>query len=61
MGPELDSETWDRLQHETRMNIPQYVMKRIQYIGTIYSDETESNRIKVHQAGPRAFTEQCLD
>ena len=28
MGPELDQVTWQRLFHETRMNLPTYIAKR---------------------------------
>ena len=29
LGPEFDRRTWQRLWHETRMNIPHYIYKRI--------------------------------
>jgi len=29
LGAELDPTTWSRLNHETRMNIPQYLLRRI--------------------------------
>lgn len=61
VGPELNHETWDRLYHETRMNAPHYVLKRINYHLSPWTEELESNRLKVHQAGPRAFTEVCFD
>lgn len=61
MGPELDPETWDRLQHETRMNLPHYALKRLNYMQTTYSEELEANRLKIAQAGPRAFSEKCVD
>jgi hypothetical protein len=28
MGPEMNKETWQRLYHETRFNVPHYLMKR---------------------------------
>ena len=28
LGPELDQNTWRRLHHETRMNIPDYLLRR---------------------------------
>ena len=28
MGPEFDQQTWERLIHETRMNLPEYVLKK---------------------------------
>ena len=39
LGPELDIETWDRLQHETRLNLPHYLLKRLNYMQTTYSEE----------------------
>lgn len=61
LGPEMDQLTWNRLYHETRFNVGHYLMKRYQYYLTPWIDELESNRQKVHQAGPKIFTEQCLD
>lgn len=29
LGPEFDQITWNRLLHETRMNIPHYLYKRV--------------------------------
>lgn len=43
------------------MNAPHYVLKRINYHLSPWTEELESNRLKVHQAGPRAFTEVCFD
>lgn len=48
LGPELDIETWDRLQHETRLNIPHYLLKRLNYMQTTWIEELEANRLKVH-------------
>lgn len=31
LGSELDLTTWERLYHETRMNLPHYVMQRYRY------------------------------
>lgn len=31
LGVEMDPTTWSRMNHETRMNIPGYIMKRIRY------------------------------
>ena len=31
MGPEFCQKTWQRLLHETRLNIPEYLFKRVQY------------------------------
>lgn len=36
MGPELDHTTWNRLQHETRMIIPHYIIKRLNYAQTTW-------------------------
>ena len=31
LGPELNKVTWQRLYHETRFNIPHYLLRRFQY------------------------------
>ena len=31
MGPEMNKITWTRLYHETRFNLPHYIIRRIQY------------------------------
>lgn len=36
-------------------------MKRIQYTQSPWIEETHNNRQKIAQAGPKAFTEKCLD
>ena len=41
LGPELNNETWDRLYHETRMNAPHYVLKRLNYHLSPWTDELE--------------------
>lgn len=61
LGPELDQSTWQRLAHETRINIPEYLMKRFQYRGTQYSRENMDNYDMLDNVGPQAFTEKCLD
>jgi pheromone shutdown protein TraB len=61
LGPEMNALTADRLYHETRMNVPHYIFKRIQYHQSQYTEENGSNRQKIALAGPRAFTEKCLD
>lgn len=60
-GGEMDADAWARLNHETRMNVPDYMIKRMQYIDSFWSDELLSNRHKVGLVGPAAFTEKCLD
>lgn len=47
LGPELDPITWDRLQHETRMNLPHYILKRMNYASTTYIEELDANRLKI--------------
>jgi hypothetical protein len=61
LGNELDGTTSDRLYHETRMNLPHYLWRRLQYNMSFWGEELRSNRQKIAQAGPRAFTEKCLD
>ena len=36
LGPEFDQKTWASLFHETRMNLPNYIYKRIQYYGHMH-------------------------
>lgn len=60
-GSELNSCTIRSLAHETRLNIPEYLIKRYQYHSSQWTDELISNRIKVGLVGPAAFTEKCLD
>ena len=43
------------------MNLPHYLVKRLFYMQTTWSEELDANRLKIAQAGPRAFTEKCLD
>lgn len=61
LGPELNKETSERLFHETRMNLPHYLWRRFLYNQSFWGEELVSNRQKIAQAGPRAFTEKCLD
>ena len=61
VGPELDGNSLGRLAHETRLNLPEYFVKRYQYHSSKWTDELISNRIKVGLVGPAAFTEKCLD
>ena len=61
LGPELDQNTWQRLAHESRMNVVDYVIRRWQRYGTFWTDETLANRQKLNTVGPVAFTEKCLD
>ena len=44
LGTELNSETWDRLYHETRMNAPHYIAKRVNYMMSPWSEELNNNR-----------------
>jgi hypothetical protein len=62
LGAEFNNETWSRLYHETRMNLPHYIYKRIQYYGhTFYSSETNDLKIRMQNAEPSQFSEKCLD
>lgn len=61
MGAEADQKTWQRLLHETRFNLPEYILKRFQYHTTFYSDEMREMRAKIALVGPSAFTEKCVD
>ena len=44
LGSELDQLAWQRLMHETRFNVPHYVMKRFQYLQSRWTNEMLSNR-----------------
>ena len=44
LGPELDQNTWRRLFHETRFNLPDYLLRRFQRAGTFWGLETKANR-----------------
>lgn len=62
MGAEFNQETWGRLFHETRMNVPHYIYKRIQYAGhKFYNNENHETQIRLHNSEPSQFTERCLD
>jgi hypothetical protein len=61
LGAELNSVTIERCYHETRMNVPHYLMKRYQYYLSPWSDELQANRQKIHTGGKRTFVEKCLD
>ncbi len=61
LGAEINPTTYERLQHETRMNLPQYIFRRAQYFESKWTDELKANRQKIEQAGAKTFTEKCLD
>lgn len=61
LGAEVNPVTYERLYHETRINLPYYGIKRFQYMLSPWSSELLANRQKLHQNGPRIFTEKCLD
>jgi hypothetical protein len=48
LGSEMNGVTIDRIYHETRMNVPHYLFKRIQYTQSFYTEELLSNRQKIH-------------
>ena len=62
LGHELNGITSDRLYHETRMNVPHYFWRRMQYTQSEYTNhELSTNRQKIAMAGAKTFTEKCLD
>lgn len=61
LGTELNAVTTERLYHETRMMVPHYFWRRFMYTQTPYVEEGISNRHKIAHAGPKTFTEKCLD
>jgi hypothetical protein len=44
LGSEMNKVTYDRLYHETRMNVPQYFLRRFQYQQSPWIDELLMNR-----------------
>ena len=47
LGSEINPVTYDRLYHETRMNLFHYFLKRYQYMLSPYTTENLSNRQKI--------------
>lgn len=39
LGAELNPVTYERLLHETRLNLPQYIIRRYQYSMGLWADE----------------------
>ena len=60
-GQELNSDTWKKIKHETRLNVFDYFIRRFQYRETQWTLELKNNRAKIGFVGPAAFTEKCLD
>ena len=50
-----------RLQHETRLNVTSYLWEKYFCQDTRWQREVWDNKIKLHLAGPSAFTEKCMD
>lgn len=62
LGPEFDQDTWVRLHHETRMNVPHYFYKTIQYWGHAnYRKERQEVLSRMANSEPSQFTEKCID
>ena len=61
MGASLCNKTWQRLLHETRFNVPEYLIKRFQKRSSRWMFERYANQQKIDMVGPAAFTEKCLD
>jgi hypothetical protein len=47
LGAEINPVTYERLYHETRMTLLQYLTRRFQYGASFYTLENESNRQKI--------------
>ena len=47
--------------HETRFNVPEYALKRFQYLQSRWSNEMLANRQKLSMVSSSAFTEKQLD
>lgn len=61
MGNQFNDSTISKLFHETRFNIPEYLLNRWHYQNSLWSQELLVNRNKVRLVGAKAFTEKCLD
>lgn len=61
LDKEMNHITTERLYHETRMQVPHYLWRRLQYNQTPWIEEVISNRQKIAQTGAKVFTEKCLD
>ena len=62
LGPELDQKSWLRLIHETRLNVPHYIYKRLQYQNLVswnYERKDIINRLT--NSEPSQFAEKCCD
>jgi len=62
LGHEFDQTTWNRLLHETRMNLPQYIWKRFVYWGHhSWEYEKYENRMKAQNCEPHQYAEKVCD
>ena len=61
MGPEFNQLTWERLIHETRMNLPEYFFKKLQYHSSKWSKETRANSHILAMSSSSSYTEKVLD
>jgi pheromone shutdown protein TraB len=62
LGAELCQVTWQRLVHETRMNLPRYIFKRLEYTRLqFWGTEREAAVSRLHNSEPAQFSEKCLD
>lgn len=62
LGPEFNDDTWGRVYHETRMNVPHYLLKRIQYYGhQMWRDERHECITRLQSSEPSQFSERVLD
>ena len=61
LGAELDTNSWNRLKHETPMNWLNVIWTRFAWAGSRWIHENGDNSIKLDLVGPAAFTEKCMD
>jgi hypothetical protein len=61
VGSDLDSNTRKRIAHETRMSLPDYIVRRFQFRASAWIAERNNNYYKMQLAGDKGFTEKCLD
>ena len=61
MGSELDQQTRDAIYHETRFNLPSYLIERIKKHDTRWAVEREAMIANVAKSGYRTWIEKSCD
>lgn len=61
LGAELDQSTWQRMFHEKRMNVLDYMVRRFERKFTFWMNERLAFSQKLACSTPASFSEKCLD